>query len=251
MNHFFWILDFKIRGKDGYKLLKGKLKVKRLSDLVRDPKADAMGFKSDRKLAQELFENYGYLPYLGDRHTCEFFGSYLSSRKLMARFNLKRTSIAERAKGYQDAAKRINLWTKGEDADWPFTREPSRETAADIIKSVVFNEKFTDVVNMVNVGQIPNLAKGAVVETMGKTGGSGFTPLTAGPMPDSLKALLRPHAETQLRTISSGLAGDLDAALMALVADPLCGHLTVSDIKRMGLELLKANRRYLPQFFGG
>ena len=50
--------------------------------------------------------------------------------------------------------------------------------------------------------------------------------------------------------MEAGLSGDLNAALMALMADPVCAGLTASDVKKMGQELLEAHRQYLPQFFG-
>ncbi len=249
VNHFFWILDLQIDGQDGYALLRRTLKGRSLGAFIKGTHRDAMGFSSDKWLTSELFEHYGYLPYVGDRHTCEFFGSYLASPGLMRRFKLVRTSVSERGALYRKAERRIRQWTRGLDADWPLTQTPSRETAADIIRAAAFNERFTDVVNVENEGQIANLPAGAVVETLGEIDARGITPLTAGPLPDALLALVRPHADVQLRTVAAGLSGDLDAALLALAADPACAHMTVSDVKKMGLELLRANRQYLPQFF--
>lgn len=246
LNHFFWILDFKINGGDGYKLLRKKLQRKNLATLVKETHIDAMGHSSDVWLAGELFNDYGYLPYVGDRHICEFFNCYMTKPELLARLKIHRTSIADREKIYEDAADWITRATTGQE---PFSCKPSRETAADIMKAIIFNTPFTDVVNLVNIGQIANLPYGAVVETMGYVDSRGFVPLTVGPMPDTLRALLQPHAEVQARTVKAGLAGDWDVALMTLAADPVCAHLTIRDVKKMGIELLKANRPYLPQFF--
>lgn len=251
VNHFFWILDMKVGGQDGYALLRDKLQGRNFANLVKEIHRDDMGFGSDKWLAGELFDNYGYLPYVGDRHTCEFFGCYITDKAMMERFKLVRTSIAQREEGYRKAGERIRKWTHGEEADDTLDRQPSRETAADIIKAITFNEGFADVVNTVNTGQIPNLPLGGVVETMGYIDGRGFTPFTAGPLPDTLKPLLYPHVEVQIRTVAAGLSGDLDEALLALAADPACAHMTVSDVKKMGMELLEANCQYLPQFFGG
>jgi 6-phospho-beta-glucosidase len=126
---------------------------------------------------------------------------------------------------------------------------PSRETAADIMAAIAFDHGFTDVVNMVNFGQIANLPLGAVVETMGYVDAGGARPLTVGPVPEQIRALCAPHAEVQLRTVNAGLSGNLDEALMGLLADPVCACLPASDVKRMGIELLESNRDLLPQFF--
>ena len=47
-----------------------------------------------------------------------------------------------------------------------------------------------------------------------------------------------------------GLTGDWDTACRALAADPLCRHLSLARVRKMGRALLEANREYLPQFFG-
>jgi alpha-galactosidase len=101
---------------------------------------------------------------------------------------------------------------------------------------------------MVNIGQIDNLPRGVVVETLGMVSGDGFTPLAVGPMPKALLPVLLPNADVQERTVAAALAGDLEAALQALIADPVCAKLTPVTIRKMGLELLRANAKLLPQF---
>jgi len=249
LNHFFWMLDFQVKGKAGYPLLRRKLHGRRLNEIIRESRPDAMGWNSNKWFASELFESTGYLPYLADRHTCEFFAVTMTSQAQLKRLDIHRTTIAERERMYRDAAKRIRLWQRGRTADiGPFTSKPSRETAADIIKAVSLNESFCDVVNMVNVGQIENLPRGAAVETLGSVSGNGFTPFTVGPMPEVLLPMLVPYAQIQVRTVEAGISGDLEAALQALAADPVCAALPFATVRKMGLELLRANRRYLPQF---
>ncbi|MDP2990274.1 MAG: hypothetical protein Q8O57_06890, partial [Kiritimatiellota bacterium] len=111
LNHFFWILDFKIEGRDGYALLRKKLRGRNLATLVNRAFLDAMGFGSNKLLAGELFEQFGYLPYFGDRHTSEFFCDTMTDKTIMKRFKLVRTSVAERSAGYRKAAEQIKTWT--------------------------------------------------------------------------------------------------------------------------------------------
>jgi len=49
-------------------------------------------------------------------------------------------------------------------------------------------------------------------------------------------------------TLQAALAGDRRGALEALMADPLCGHLTPARVRRAGAELMAATRKWLPQF---
>lgn len=161
-NHFFWITDLKIRGEDGYDLLKRKMTGKAFADLVTDVYVDGAGFHSNKWVCSELFDHYGYLP---------------------------------------------------------------------------------------NEGQIPNLPMGSIVETLGVINTVGFTPLSAGALPEAILDLELPHVRNQDMIVEAGLEGDLDKALFALYNDPLCAHLTLPEIKEMGMRLLKAHERYLPQFF--
>ncbi|MDO8686293.1 MAG: hypothetical protein Q7J78_06455 [Clostridiales bacterium] len=54
-NHFFWITDLKIRGEDGYELLKGQP----FSELVTDVYIDGAGFHSNKWVCSELFDYFG------------------------------------------------------------------------------------------------------------------------------------------------------------------------------------------------
>ena len=244
VNHFFWILDLKINGEDANKQLAEKLKNKAAE--FRASQSDPLGFVSHKLLTMELYENYGLMPYVGDRHTCEFFGSYITNKQMMERFKLIRTTIPEREASYVNGAKNIQAWT---DSPGGLDNIPSRETAADIINAITYDESYTDIVNLVNQGQISNLPLGAVVETLGLVDSRGFTPFTVGPLPDKVKAVVEPHAQVQLRTVNAYLAGDVDEALMALAADPVCSNLTISDAKKMGIELLEAHKEFLPNFY--
>lgn len=126
--------------------------------------------------------------------------------------------------------------------------KPSRETAADIIASFVNKKEFIDVVNLSNIGQIANLPMGSVVETLGVVNSTGFNPVSIGNLPEQILNLVLPHVVNQDMIVEAGLDGDLDRALLALYNDPLCSHLTLPEIKEMGIRLLKANKDYLPQF---
>jgi alpha-galactosidase len=246
VNHFFWILDLIIDGQDGHKMLRDKLGDRNLATLMREIHKDAIGHSSDMWVCGELLQNYGYLSFVADRHISEFFGCYITNKAVMNRYKLVRTSIADREKMYAAAAADIERWTNSEGG---LDKSGHRETAADVIKAVLYNDNFIDVVNLINVGQIPSLPMGAVVETLGQVNSSGFTPLACGPLPETINPLVRPHADVQLRTVEAALAGDLNAALLALAEDPACANLPISDIKKMGMELLEPNKKYMPNLF--
>jgi len=247
LNHFFWILDMNLGGRDGYAMLRRKLKGKRLADLIRAAGAGGGGFHRDALVCSELFEEFGYLTYSADRHTCEFFGRYIAPTKdRLKPYRIVRTSIADRRAGERSRAKRMRDWISGKR---PFPRERSREAAADIIRAMALGHQIVDVMNVPNRGQIPNLPTGAVVETLGVVNPLGFAPLTVGPLPEPIASLVRRHAINQELIVEAGIEGDLDKAFEVLINDPLCEHLSVPEIRAMGDRLLTATRRYLPRSF--
>ena len=246
LNHFFWIIDLKIRGRDGYAMLRRKLKRSGMSlaDAIRRAHGEGAGFHRNALVTGELFERFGYLTYCADRHTVEFFGRYITSREALARYRIVRTTIADRRAGERARARRMRDWLTGK---LPFPRERSREAAADIIRAFTLGRKTIDVMNVPNRGQIPNLPAGAVVETLGVVSPLGFTPLTVGPLPEPVADLVRRHATNQELLVEAGMEGDLEKAFAVLANDPLCGHLPLPAIREMGERLLAATRRWLPR----
>lgn len=250
INHFLWFLDFTVKGKPGLPLLRRKLRGgKRLDDLIGKIYTDSAGHASIRRLvASELFEEFACLPYLGDRHTCEFFSHYLApTEDKLARYHLHRTTISERRANYRRARRYSSDLASGK---MPLQKVRSRETAADIMSASWTGRVLTDVMNLPNIGQVANLPMGAVVETPGVVTPMGFTPLASGNMPDEPLRLTMPHVRNQQLIVEAGLEGDWKKAYQALIGDPLCSHLSIPRIKEMGRKLLQANRGYLPQFFG-
>jgi alpha-galactosidase/6-phospho-beta-glucosidase family protein len=243
INHFFWLLDFKVKGEDGYPLLMEKLRGISLNEALDRAPRDTPR-PHDFFLCEELLRQYGMLTYIEDRHTCEYFPGYLTDPAMIKRFKLVRTTVEERKKMLGKNRKYALKLASGEEKILP----RSRETAMDIIKAFVTNTPFVDVVNLPNIGQIDNLPRGAVVETLGLVDSSGFAPIGIGSMPEPLRTLLETHCQIQKMTLEAALTGNKELALKALMLDPLCAKLAPSDIRKMGLELMEATSGYLPQF---
>lgn len=244
VNHLFWILDFAVEGRKGYELLRKKLDG---GSLLKFDKAsqDPMGFSDNNHVVfAELFEEFGHLTYAADRHTAEYFGRYLNDQREIERCKLVRTTMDERREILRTSREFANGLASGKESMPP----PSAETAADIIRAVTTNTPFVDVVNLPNTGQIDNLPRGAVVETLGIVDANGFSPVAAGPLPRVLQQITQPHCEVQMMILEAGRAGDRKLAIEALALDPLCAHLPFSAVRSMGEELLAATAKYLPQF---
>lgn len=245
-NHFFWITDIKIGEEDGYELLKHKTSNCCLSDLIPEDRLEEYGFYSGMRVASELYKYLGYLPYIGDRHICEFIPGYVTGDAVrLGRYKLKRTSAGDRRKYVMEGIKRLDDYLSGVEK---LPEERSREIAAGIIEAVMKGHTLTDVVNLPNSGQIENLPSGSLVETLGVIDRNGFKPLPAGRLPEPVLNIVHPHVRNQNMLVEAGLEGNLDKAFWALFNDPLCSHLPYSEIKEMGMQLLKVQKHFMPQF---
>lgn len=244
INHFFWMTEARAGDMDVIADLNRRLKRKSFTDLMASVHRDAMGFASPkRELATELMRLTGIMPYLGDRHTCEFFPQYITRRANMKKYRLQRTSIAERRRMYRDNRTRLVRQVNGALDEQSLVR--SRETAADIIDAHLTGRRFTDVGNMPNTGQVSNLPRGAVVETAVRVTGDGFKPIRFGAMPDVPRAFVEPWINVFTMVVDAMLAGDKDRALTALRLDPTCAHLNTDQVRQMGRKLLRAHGKFI------
>jgi len=259
MNHFTWVVDFKVDHQDGYALLREKVGSGSIRELLPEESADEIGIFSGHQLCAELYDAFGYLTYPADRHTSEFLSFTLSGRsgypqrtevqladgsscQIIEYCNLKRTSVQQRRDAYPQREKRIREMIEGK-TPWP---TKSRETGAEMIRAYLYNEPFTDAVNTLNVGQIRGLPLGSCVETLGTVDGLGVRPLMVQHVPEHLLEIMRPHAVCQKWTVQGMLEGNRDLLVQALYHDPQCRHLKLHEVRAMADELLQANRQWLP-----
>ena len=246
LNHFFWITEAQYGDRDLLAELRERTDSEGFTDWLRDASEDSMGFRSHRELATALFRETGVMPYLGDRHTCEFFPSYITDPAVMDRFRLIRTGIDERREKVQDRRKDLDDMIAGAIPDR--YRKPSRETAANIISAHVAGSPFVDVGNTQNIGQISNLPAGLVVETPVCVDGCGVSPLSFGKLPDAVLPLVEPYSRVFEQTVQACFEGSRERALRALRFDPVCSRLTGAQVWEMGSRLIEAHRSYIPFF---
>lgn len=246
INHFFWITGARARGKDIIADLTRRLRKQSFTDLLRFAHRDEMGFTSNREVATELFHLSGVMPYLGDRHTCEFFNAYITNPATMRKYKIIRTTVAERKSQRKAAGRRlVNLLKAGID---PSYRTRTRETAADIVDAHSQGKVFIDVGNVPNRGQIANLPKGLVVETAVRVDRNGFTPLAVGELPRVPQAFIEPYAHVFPMVVDACFTGNKRMALQALRLDPVCAHLTGAQVNDLGERLLGAHRKFITAF---
>lgn len=258
MNHFTWVIDFKIGRAAGYPLLRKKLAGRSLRALLPAHSADEIGHVSGHELCAELYDAFGYLPYPADRHTCEFVSFALTghpARRTVAGkpgdppfdtlvyCGIRRTAMSHRRANRAMVRQHLRAMTAGQE---PLPIR-SRETGAEMIRAYLHNHPFTDAVNTLNRGQIPGLPEAVCVETLACVDGMGPRPLLVENIPETLLEIMRPQAVAQKWIVDGALRGDREMLFHALLRDPQCAHLKPGDVRRMGNELIEANRPFMSE----
>lgn len=121
------------------------------------------------------------------------------------------------------------------------------EAAIRLILSLLLDRRDVQIVVTRNNGAIPDLPDDASVEVPCVVGAHGVTPLHMGPLPDTIRALCQQAKAWESWTVEAGVTGSRQAALMAMLVNPLVPSFEVA--RALLDEMLEANREYLPQFF--
>jgi alpha-galactosidase len=124
----------------------------------------------------------------------------------------------------------------------------SSEYAADIVEAVSLNRAHVIYGNVRNTGLIDNLPDGCV-EVACLVDRHGVQPCHWGTLPEHLAALNRSHMAVHTLVVQALLEHDRQAALYALMLDPLTAAVcSLAEIRRMFDEMWAIQRPYLQSF---
>ncbi len=247
LNHFAFILDATYQGQSI---------MSQFDTWASEPDNQVQGGKIDlthqeslslewHKFKYDFYRKTGRMLYPGDRHITEFFSNVITKQSgYGAAFGIKLTTIAHRQEWFDKARKDTLKWTAKPET---IPLKISREAISAIVACLCSSRTVVDVVNLPNVGQIDNLPRGTVVETMATIGNGMVEPHAVGALPDDLAMMLSHHAHRFNLTLQAALKGDRKLALEAMLTDPLVGDCQTAG--KLLDQLLSANRKLLPQFF--
>jgi len=103
-------------------------------------------------------------------------------------------------------------------------------------------------VNIPNMGQIPNLPLGAVVETNAQFTRDRVSPVMSGEIPPVVNQLVSRICNEQLVILEAVEKRDLNLAFAAFAADPLV-TCSLSDARKMFDEMIENTKQYLTMYF--
>ena len=247
VNHFTWLTSATYQGIDLFPYYK-KYCEKYADGLPAKPDNNWMNnsFACAAKVTFDLFNRFGYISAAGDRHLAEFCpGSwYLESPERVREMKFGLTPVSWRKQDLQNRLERSRKLVSGESEVeiWRTGEEGVNQMRAllglcDLITNV----------NIPNVGQIPNLPLGAVVETNAIFRTNELKPVLAGEIPESIYPLVSKICGEQEALAEAIANRDLDAIFAAFIGDPLV-TCSMADARKLFDEMVENTKKYLTDY---
>ena len=247
VNHFTWLTSASYHGIDLFPYYK-KYCDKYVDGLPVNPDNNWMNnhFASQQMVKFDLFRRFGYIAAAGDRHLAEFCpGSwYLSSPDRVHEMKFGLTPVSWRKGDLKNRLDRSKRLLSGEEK---LTINLTGEEGVHQMRALLGLCDLTTNVNVPNVGQIPNLPLGAVVETNAIFRSNEVKPVMAGNIPNEIYPLVSKIC-TEQEAVSSAIAErDIEKIFNVFASDPLV-TCSLSDARKCFDEMVENTKAYLTDY---
>ena len=247
VNHFTWLTSASYHGIDLFPYYK-KYCEKYDDGLPMNPDNNWMNnhFASQQKVKFDLFRRFGYIAAAGDRHLAEFCPGkwYLESPDRVHEMKFGLTPVSWRKGDLKNRLERSKRLLNGEEK---LQINTTGEEGVHQMRALLGLCDLTTNVNVPNVGQIPNLPLGAVVETNAIFRSNEVKPVLAGKIPDEIYPLVSKIC-TEQEAISSAIAErDIEKIFNAFASDPLV-TCSLSDARKCFDEMVENTKKYLKDY---
>lgn len=202
--------------------------------------------QSAENVKKDLFERFGWIAAAGDRHLVEFCPGkwYLESPERVEQMRFGLTTVSWRKDGLKTRLERGARLVSGEEE---VVIKNSGEEGVQQIRALLGLIDLVTNVNIPNVGQIPNLPMGAVVETNAVFRANSLVPVMAGAIPKEIYPLIsRICAEQEL--VAEGIAKrDTELIFNAFSTDPLV-TCSLADARKLFCEMFDNTKAWLTMY---
>ena len=204
-------------------------------------------FSCSQRVKLDLFKRYGYIAAAGDRHLAEFCPGkwYLKDPETAHSWGFGLTPVSWRKDTQKKKEEECKKRLSGEE---PIKLvETGEEGVAQMRAILGLTPPLVTNVNVPNVGQIPNLPMGAVVETNAVFRSGTVTPVMAGEVPKSIHPMIS-RICTEQEMVSEAVANrDVEMVFNAFVNDPLvtCSY---DEARALFKEMVLNTKEYLKDF---
>lgn len=203
-------------------------------------------FQCAERVKMDLFRRYGYIAAAGDRHLAEFCPRnwYLKNPAQVREWMFGLTTVEWRKNNLLERLEKSEKLVSGERI---FEIKETGEEGVNQIRALLGLCDFVSNVNLPNLGQIPNLPIGAVVETNASFRSDSVTPIFAGEIPKEIYPLIVRIVAEQELIMEAGAMRDLEKAFQAFVSDPLVS-LDLKDARLLFNEMVENTKEYLQEY---
>ncbi|MEA2012250.1 MAG: alpha-galactosidase [Verrucomicrobiota bacterium] len=239
INHLAWFTDVTYKGQDVYSIVLDNLK-KDKTLLSKDP------------VRLQILKEFGFYVTESSGHFSEYVPYYRKRQDLIDKH------CGEKYLGESGFyAESWPIWRKNQDKERiemiagkkEIPTERSWEYASYIIEAHETNKPFIAHLTVPNTGLIDNLSQHGVVEVGCIIDQNGITPTHFGKLPPQCAALSASHMGMYEMATIACIEKSKEAAVHALMLDPLtaavCG---LDEIRQMTEELFEAEKAFLPGF---
>jgi len=239
INHMGWFLKLEKNGKDMYPLLHRRIELP--------------GYYLPEKVRCEAMRHFGYFMTESSGHLSEYLPYFRKNQKTLDTYCDQPGFGGESGaapKNYERVSRafRSHNFLEHEPTE---VGERGIEYGSYIIEAIETGKPFVFNGNIRNDGYITNLPRGCCVEVPVEAGVGGLKPQKVGELPPQLAALCQTNATVQGLCADAAIRNDLQLVFHAMALDPLTSAvLTLREIREMTMEMIEAEREYLPHFEG-
>ncbi|MCR4780737.1 MAG: alpha-glucosidase/alpha-galactosidase [Ruminiclostridium sp.] len=253
INHFTWITEADYNGTDMLEILPGF--IDRFYETGYCEHIDAAPddfhndpFRYGNKVKMDLFRRFGVLAAAGDRHLAEFMDRswYLKDEACAESWLFHLTTVDHRVRDMKEKTERSRRLADGTEA---IEVKHSDEEVVELIKALagVIPERVSNA-NTVNVGQMPDLPLGSVVETNCVFSRGSLKPVTAKRLPPAVNALVLRNA-LNIENMYYGIKERrYDIVFEAFMNQPLCAGLGLADGRELFRRMVRSTEKYLKDY---
>ncbi|MCB8979782.1 MAG: alpha-galactosidase [Ardenticatenaceae bacterium] len=239
INHLAWFVKLERNGEDLYPVLRQRIEAH--PEIYEE---DPVRFEMMRHLGAFVTESSG--------HTSEYTGYFRKRPDLIKKY--MRSEYRGESGFYannwpmwlKESAQEIRSYLSGAEE---FELERGPEFASYIIEAMETGQPAVIYGNVPNTGLIDNLPQDGVVEVACLVDKKGIQPTHFGALPTHLAALDAQHMAFHDLVATAVLQQDREAAVHALMVDPLTAAVcSLDEIRAMFDEMATVQRDYLPGF---
>lgn len=254
VNHFTWITEACFEGRDMLALLPEFIDRYYEKGYCERPDTAPDSFRDDpflygNKVKMDLFKRFGVLAAAGDRHLVEFMNNtwYIKDKNDPDKWLYHLTPVSYRK---QDRINKINESRRIADGEEKIEVKRSDEEVVELMKALLgLIPPTVSNANTVNVGQMPDLPIGSIVETNCVFSQNSLKPITAKRLPQNVNAMVLRNALNIENAYYGIKHRNVNEIFEAFVNQPLCSTISLDDAKELFNSMINATKCYLEPYF--